>query len=117
MSPSLEPSKTPIDLIDSANKSEEQLSKLKSFATEKKQKHGSGKKKALLEDVINHVNSNIQSLKAWTAAINEGRQTSDEEIKKSIHAVFENIVARVADAKQALGHRLGMSAFASHTSK
>ena len=117
MAPSLEPAKQPINLIESADRCEQHLNSLRKYASDGKTKHNSGKKKVLLEDVITRVNSNIQSLKAWTAAITKGRQTSDEEIKASVNAVFENIVSRVADAKEALSRRLGFSMWNSDKSK
>lgn len=109
MAPSLEPAQRPINLIKSADRCEQHLNGLRKYASDSKTKYHSGKKKVLLEDVITRVNSNIQSLKAWTAAITKGRQTSDEEIKASVNSVFENIVSRVDDAKEALSHRLGFS--------
>ena len=47
----------------------------------------------------------------------EGRQTSDEEIKASVTSVFEDIVSRVDDAKEARGHRLAFSMWISDKSK
>ena len=117
MAPSLEPAQRPINLIKSADRCEQHLNSLRKYASDSKTKHNSGKKKVLLEDVITRVNSNIQSLKAWTAAITKGRQTSDEEIKASVNSVFENIVSRVDDAKEALRHRLGFSVWNSDKSK
>lgn len=117
MAPSLEPAQPPINLIKSADRCEQHLNGLRKYASDSKTKYNSGKKKILLEDVITRLNSNIQSLKAWTAAITKGRQTSDEEIKASVNSVFENIVSRVDDAKEALSHRLGLSVFSSDKSK
>ena len=109
MASSLKPAERPIDLIESANRCKEHLDSLRKHASDGKTKHNSGKKKVLLEDVITRVNSNIQALGAWTAAIHRGRQTLNEEIKASVNAVFDNIVSRVHDAKKALNHRLGFS--------
>lgn len=117
MAPSLEPRRQKIDLIKSADTCEEHLSRLKKHASDLKSKHSSGKKNILLDDVIKRSNTNIQSLKAWTAAIGKGRQTSDEDIKASIDAVFGNIVSRVADSKDALDHRLGLGFLASEKTK
>ena len=103
MAPSVEPRHQKIDLIKSADTCEEHLK--------------SGNKHNLLQHVIKPTNTNIQSLKAWTAAIGKGRQTSDEEIKASIDAVFGNIVLRVADAKEALDHRLRLGFLASEKTK
>ena len=107
----------PINLIKSADRCEQHLNWLRKYASDSKTNYNSGKKKVLLEDVITRVNSNIQSLKAWTAAITKGRQTSDEEIKASVNSVFENIISRVNDAKEALSHRLGFSVWNSDKSK
>lgn len=117
MAPSLEPAQRPINLIKSADRCEQHLNGLSKYARDSKTKHNSGKKKVLLEDVITRVSHNIQSLKAWTAAITKGRQTSDEEIKASVNSVFENIVLRVDDAKEALSHRLAFSMWISDKSK
>lgn len=114
---SLEPAQRPINLIKSADRCEQHLDGLRTYASDSKIKYNSGKKKILLEDVIARLNSNIKSLKAWTAAITKGRQTSDEEIKTSVNAVFENIISRVNDAKGALSHRLGFSVWNSDKSK
>lgn len=113
----LEPSSQQINLSESADKCERRLDQLKKHATEQKANYRSGKKHRLLGDVIASCNSNIQSLKAWRAAISKGRQTSDESIRASIDSVFENIIARVADAKAALKHRLGLSFVAFDKSK
>lgn len=117
MAPSLEPAQQPINLIKSADRCEQHLSSLRKYASDSKKKHNSGKKKVILEDVIARLNSNIQSLKAWTAAITKGRQTSEEEIKASINAVFENIISRAADAKEALSRRLDFSSWKLDKSK
>lgn len=117
MAPSLEPAQRPINLIESADRCEQHLNMLRKYASDRKAKHSSGKKRVLLQDVIIRVNSNIQSLKTWTIAITKGRQTSDEEIKASVKAVFENIVFRVDDAKEALSRRLGFSFLSSDKSK
>ena len=117
MAPSLKPAQQPIDLIKSADRCEQHLNGLRTYASDSKTKHNIGKKKILLEDVIIRVNGNIQSLKTWTAAIAKGRQTSDEEIKASINSVFENIVSRVHDAQKALSRRLGFSIWTSDKSK
>ncbi|KAL8794605.1 MAG: hypothetical protein Q9195_002801 [Heterodermia aff. obscurata] len=108
MAPSLESSNPKIDLIESAVKCELRLDSLRQHARDLKVKHTSGKKHALLEEVITRSNSNIQSLKAWTAAISRGRQTSDESIRASINEVFENILSRKKDAQKALDHRLAL---------
>ena len=108
MAPSLESHHPKIDLIESAVKCERRLDGLRQYARDRKVKYTSGKKHAVLEEVITRSNSNIQSLKAWTAAISRGRQTSDENIRASIHAVFENIVSRKKDAQKALDHRLAL---------
>lgn len=117
MAPSLEPPQRPINLIESADKCEQHLNWLMKYASDSKANHNSGKKRVLLEDVITRVHSNIYSLKTWTIAITKGRQTSDEEIKASVKAVFENIVSRVDDAREALSHRLGFSLWTSDKSK
>ena len=117
MAPSLEPRHQKIDLIKSADRCEEYLNRLKKHASDRKTEYTSGKKHILLQDVITRTNTNIQSLKAWTAAIGKGRQTSDEEIKASIDAVFGNIVSRVADAREALDHRLRLGLLASEKTK
>lgn len=117
MAPSLEPPRQKIDLIESADRCERHLNRLRTYASDRKVKHTSGKKHALLEDVITRVNSNIQLLKAWTAAIRKGRQTSDETIRSSINEVFENIVSRKAKAQKALDDRLGRGLLASERSK
>lgn len=117
MAPSLEPPQRPINLIESADRCEQHLDWLRKYASDSKAKHNNGKKRVLLKDVITRVNSNIQSLKTWTIAITKGRQTSDEEIKASVKAVFENIVSRVDDARKALSHRLGFSMWTSDKSK
>ena len=108
MAPSLEPPHPKIDLIESAAKCERHLHSLRQHARDRKVKYTTGKKHTLLEEVITRSNSNIQSLKAWTAAISRGRQTSDESIRASINAVFENIVSRKKDAQKALDHRLAL---------
>jgi len=117
MAPSLEPPRQKIDLIESADKCGDHLDHLRKHASDRKVKHASGKKHALLEDVITRVNSNIRLLKAWTAAISKGRQTSDETIRSSINDVFENIVSRKVDAQRALDHRLALGLLASEKSK
>ena len=108
MAPALESSRPKIDLIESAVKCERHLDNLRQYARDRKAKYTTGKKHALLEEVITRSNSNIQSLKAWTAAISRGRQTSDENIRASINAVFENILSRKKDAQKALDHRLAL---------
>lgn len=117
MPPSLEPPRQEIDLIESADRCERYLNHLRTHATDRKVKHTSGKKHALLEDVITRLNSNIQLLKAWTAAISKGRQTSDEAIRSSINQVFEYIVSRKEDAQKALDDRLTLGLLASKKSK
>ena len=117
MEPPLEPPRQRIDLIKSADRCEQHLNSLKRHATDLKIKHSSGKKHVLLKEIITRSNASIQSLKAWTAAIRKGRQTSDENIRASVNAVFGNIVSRVADARDALDHRLGLSFMASEKSK
>lgn len=117
MAPPLEPPPQQIDLSESADKCERRLDQLKKHATEQKANYKSGKKHRLLEDVIASCNSNIQSLKTWRAAISKGRQTSDESIRASINSVFENIILRVADARSALKHRLGLRRVALDKSK
>ena len=113
----MEPRHQKIDLIKSADTCEEHLNRLKKHASDLKTQYTIGKKHILLEDVVTRSNTHIQSLKAWTAAIGKGRQTSDEEIKASIDAVFGNIVSRVADAKEALDHRLRLGLWASEKTK
>lgn len=108
MAPSLESSQQKIDLIESAVKCERRLDSLRQHARDLKVKYTSGKKHALLEEVITRSNSNIQSLKNWTAAISRGRQTSDDSIRANIDAVFENILSRKKDAQKALDHRLAL---------
>lgn len=117
MATSPQPSHERIDLIKSADRCEQHLNYLRKHASDLKIKHAKGKKHDLLKDVITRGNVNIQSLKAWTAAVSKGRQTSDESIRASVNAVFENIVARVADAKEALDHRLGLRLLVSQKSK
>ena len=112
-----ESSPEPIDLSESAKKCERRLDHLRKHATEQKTIITSGKKHRLLEDIIASCNTHIQSLKAWRAAINKGRQTSDESIRDSINFFFENIISRVADAQAALKHRLGLSRYALDKSK
>lgn len=106
-----------IDLIESADRCQRRLDRLRAHASDRKVKHTSGKKHALLEDVITRLNSNIQLLKAWTAAISKGRQTSDEKIRSSINEVFENIVSRKEKAQKALDGRLARGWLASERSK
>ena len=117
MAPSLKPTSQPIDLIDSVERCMQHLDSLREYASDGRAKHNSGKKKVVLEEVITRVNSNIQALKAWTAAIRKGRQTTDEEIKTTINAVFDIIVSRVHDAKKALSLRLKPSMFRSNKAK
>ena len=117
MAPALGTPHQTIDLIQSAATCERHLNNLRQHARNHKVKYTSGKKHALLEDVITRSNSNIQSLKAWTAAITKGRQTSDESIKASINAVFDNIVLRKKDAQKALDHRLELGLLATDKSK
>lgn len=117
MAPHLEPHRQAIDLIESADNCERHLNRLRTHASGRKVKHTSGKKHALLEDVITRVNSNIQLLKAWTAAISKGRQTSDEAIRSSINDFFESIVLRKKDARKALDDRLALGLLASKKSK
>jgi len=117
MAPSLDPPHQKIDLIESADRCERHLNSLRTYASDRRVKHTSGKKHALLEDVITRVNSNIQLLKAWTAAISKGRQTSDETIRSSINEVFDNILLRKADAQKALNHRLALGMLASEKTK
>lgn len=116
MAPSPKPGQHPINLIDSANKCEKDLNRLRKHASDRKTKQN-GAKKILLEEVITRVNSNIQSLKNWTAAIAKGRQTQDEERKASVDAVFNNIELRVKDAEKALDHRLDFALLASKKSR
>ena len=116
MAPSLKPGQHPINLIESARKCEKDLNRLRKHASDRKTKQN-GAKKALLEDVITRVNSNIQSLKNWTAAIAKGTQTQDEERKASVNAVFNNIELRVKDAEKALNHRLGFTLLPSKKSR
>ena len=117
MAPSQEPRQQPINLIESAERCERRLNRLKRHATDCKTKHNSGKKKKLLEDVIARVHGNVASLKAWTAAIMKGRQTGDTEIIVAINAVFENIVSRADEANTTLNHRLNLSRLAFNKSK
>lgn len=117
MASPLESSTQQINLSESAEQCERCLDHLKKHATEQKAKLGSGKKHKLLEDMIASCDSNIQSLKAWRAAINKGRQTSDESIRASINFFFQNIISRVADARTALQHRLSLSRYALDKSK
>ncbi len=117
MAPSLKPTSQPIDLIDSAERCKQHLDSLREYASDSRAKHNRGKKKVVLEEVITRVNSNIQALKAWTAAIHKGRQTHDEEIKTLVNAGFDNIVSRVHDAKKALSHRLKLAKFGFDKSK
>ena len=112
MAPFLESPHPKIDLIDSAVQCERHLDRLRQHARDRLVKYTTGKKHVLLEEVITRSNSNIQSLKAWTAAIRMGRQTSDESIRASINAVFENIVSRKKDAQKALDHRLELALWA-----
>ena len=103
MATTLEPRQKSIRLIESAEKCEQSLNRLKKFASDSKAKHSSAEKKLLLDDVIKRVNSNIAPLKAWTAAINKGRQTSTTEI------ILDKILSWVAEATEILNHRLGLS--------
>ena len=107
----------PIDLIETADRCEQRLEGLKTFAYNSRVKHNSKGKKILLDDVITRIKSNIQSLRAWTAAIVKGRQTKDEQIKASVNEVFKNIISRTADASQGLKHRLEISILRSDKSK
>ena len=106
MATTLEPREQLIRLIESA---EQSLNRLKKHASDSKAKHSSAEEKLLLDDVIKRVNSNIASLKAWTAAINKGRQTSDTEIIATINSIFDRILSCVAEATERLNHRLGLS--------
>ena len=100
-----------IDLIESADRCVRHLGRLRKRADDLKSKYTSGKKKDL-EYVIGCADSNIGSLKAWTAAFHRGRQTSDQNIRASTNAVFDNIISCVADAKKVLDHRLGLHRWA-----
>ena len=117
MAASLEPPHQKIDLIESAVTCERHLNSLKQHAQDHKRRYATGKKNVLLEDVITRSNGSIQSLKAWTAAFTEGRQTSDESIRASINTLFENILSRRKDAQEALDYRLGLRIWASKKSK
>ena len=108
MATTLEPRQQLIRLIESAEKYEQSLNRLKKHANDSKEKHSSAEKKLLLDDVIKRVNSNIASLKAWTAAINKGRQTSNTEIIATIDSV-SNALSYLDDATEILNHRLGLS--------
>lgn len=109
MATTLEPRQQLIRLIESAEKCEQSLNRLKKYASDSKAKHSSAEEKLLLDDVIEGVNSNIASLKVWTAAINMGRQTSDTEIIATNNSIFDRILSCVAEATERLNHRLGLS--------
>ena len=117
MEASLEPPHEKIDLIKSADTCEDHLNRLKRYASDLTSQYPSGKKNVLLKDVVARSNTSVQSLKAWAAAIGKGRQTSDEAIKASIDAVFGNIILRVANAREALDHRLRLGLLASEKTK
>ena len=70
-----------------------------------------------IDDVVARIKSNIQYLKAWTAAIAKGRQTNDKSTRVSVDEVFKNIILRTEDASQGLRHRLAMSMKITHKSK
>ena len=106
MATTLEPRQQPIRLIESAKKCEESLKRLKKLANDSKAKHSSAEEKLLLDDVITCVNSSIASLKAWTAAISMGRQTSNTEIIAAIKSIFDHILSWGAEATERLNHRL-----------
>ena len=117
MAPSSELRRPKVDLIKSADTCREILNRLKEHASDRKSVYTSGKKHIILQDVITRTSTNILSLKAWTAAIGKGRQTSDEEIKASIDAVFGIIVSSIADAREALDHRLRLGPLTSEKTR
>ena len=106
MARSLELSHQEINLIASADRCERHLGRLKKRASDLRIKHTTGKKHAVLEKAITHCNSNIKSLKNWTAAFNQGRQTSNRQIRASTNEFFNVILSKIADAEKALDKRL-----------
>ena len=106
-----------IDLFESAAICERRITALRKHAINLKLEYTSGKKRTLLDDVITRSNSNIKSLRAWTVAVRQGRQTSSYEIRASINEVFNNILLLLAKAKKALDHRLQLSCLAWPKSK
>lgn len=113
----LQPTQQAINLFRSAYRCEQHLDCLKKYASDSKVRYNNGKKKVLLENVIARLNSNIQSLKAWSLAIAKQRQTPDEEFQTSIHSTFVKITSRVDDVKEILSHRLKSSVSSSAKSK
>lgn len=95
-------------LIACAERCERHLDSLKKHASDCKAQHRSEEKKAIIEDVISHVNENANSLEAWRATISAGRLTFNQDFNVSIRRAFDKLSDLVATAWRGLDRLLAM---------
>ena len=107
---SMEPSQAnghrPATLIEAARKCQTHLETLRQYAQKSKGEHYTSATQTLLDEVARQTNGSIGSLKAWTAEIEKGRQTSDESIINTVNAYFEQLEEGITAAEVALELRL-----------
>ena len=105
MTPPLNNSRRPSTLIEAARQCQAHLRRLEEYAQESKAEHYTSATKSLLEEVVRHMNGSIGSLETWITEIEDGRQTSDASILKTVNAYFAQLEDGIKAAKAALDHR------------
>ena len=95
-------------LLVTARRCEDLLERLKQHADHSKRRHLTTATLSLLDEVAGHVTGNCNALKAWSAAVRQGRQTTDLNIIKTVDEYFLQLESRIAHAENALRHRLGL---------
>lgn len=96
-------------LIGAAERCERELLRFKQHAQEKKASKGRRVNTArLLDKVIDHNQSSIFSLRAWRRDVSNGTQTTNPRVINDIESLFEQLTARVAQARKVTDRRLGL---------
>lgn len=95
-------------MIDTARECDNLLEQLKQHADRSKRRHLTTATLSLLDEVVGHVTGNSNALKAWSAAVGKGRQTTDPNIIRTVDEHFRQLEKRIAHVESALRHRLGL---------
>lgn len=97
----------PAVLVGSARKAEFQLNRFRQQALKRK----SGRREAskqILEDTVSDINKSIGSLKAWSAELSKGTETTDKNVLITTNGYFVQLEKRIAIARKALDNRFGL---------
>ena len=95
-----------LNLAESARVSLSKLIQLKAHSTNNRQHHFTGDTKTVLAAVLKQTDSNILSLKEWSAAVAAGDQTSDAHVIQTVSDYLKQLNEQIEKAEEALIERL-----------